>query len=321
MEPDLLSDALSMVRLTGAVIFRIAVDGPWCVSAAPTLADFAPALPPGTNHLVAFHVFLSGECWVRCPPRPWARARAGDAVVLPHGQLHQLGDHCEESPPSFRDVLGKRSPLELRELRFRTGEAPRTEVLCGFLGCDRRAFSPLFSALPPIFVTTLGSGAQLMVRYAVEEALSDQPGAGSLRVRLAELMFLESLRGYMRDLPDDATGWLAGLRDPLVGKALKLMHEAARVEWTVEALAERAACSRSLLAERFKTVIGEAPMHYLTRVRLHQAAQRLSDGGRSLEAIADEVGYASPAAFQRAFKRCFGVAPGAWRREARERPH
>jgi AraC family transcriptional regulator, alkane utilization regulator len=318
---DLLSDALSMVRLTGAVIFRIRVEGPWCVAASARLEDFKPALPPGTNHLAAFHVVLSGECWLRCPPQGWAQAREGDAVVLPHGQPHDIGDHRQDNPPPIRAVLGGLSPLDLRDIRFNTGEGSRTEVLCGFLGCDRRAFSPLFAALPAMFVVALGEGAQPLIRYSVNEALSDAPGAQSLRVRLAELMFLESLRGYIRSLPPDATGWLAGLCDPLVSKALRLMHETPRSEWTVEALSERAACSRALLAERFKTVIGEAPMHYLTRVRMHHAARRLSDSGSSLETIADEVGYASSAAFQRAFKRCFGVPPGAWRRESRERPH
>lgn len=321
MATDLLSDALSMVRLTGAVIFRILVDGPWCVSTAPTLDDFAPALTPGTNHLIAFHVLLSGECWLRCPPQPWIRVRQGDAVVLPHGQLHELGDHREEHPPSFRAILRNRSPLDLRNLSFNTGGGSHTEVLCGFLGCDKRAFSPLFTALPPMFVVILGDGAQPLIHYAISEALTDAPGAQSLRVRLAELMFLESLREYIRALPPDAAGWLAGLRDPQVGKALSAMHETPRMGWTVEALAERSACSRSILAERFKTVIGEAPMHYLARLRMHHAARRLCDSGCSLEAVADEVGYASPAAFQRAFKRCFGVPPGAWKREARDRPH
>jgi AraC family transcriptional regulator, alkane utilization regulator len=128
-------------------------------------------------------------------------------VVLPHGQLHQLGDHCEANPPSFRTMLYKRSLLELRKLHFNTGDGPYTEVLCGFLGCDHRAFAPLFSALPPLFVSTLNPSTWLLVRYAINEALSNEPGTDSLRVRLAELMFLESLRGYIHDMPADATGW------------------------------------------------------------------------------------------------------------------
>jgi AraC-like DNA-binding protein len=311
---DLLSDALSMVHLAGAVIFRVEVDGPWCISSAAKLKDFASVLPPGANHLVAFHVVLSGECWLRCPPGAWVRARQGDAVVLPHGQLHQLGDHPEEDPPSFSMLLRKRSILELRELRITRGKGPHTEVLCGFLGCDRRAFSPLFSSLPPMFVTPLGEKVQPLLRYAVHETLSDAPGSGSLRVRMAELMFLESLRGLIRTLPADVTGWLAGLRDPVVGKALQMMHQAPRADWTVVALADRVACSRSLLAERFKAVIGEAPMHYLTGLRMNHGARRLSESGCSLEAVAEEVGYASSAAFQRAFKRHFGIPPGDWRK-------
>ena len=181
MEIDLLSDALSMVRLAGAVIFRVDVRGPWCVSSSAKLEDFKQALPPTANQLVALHVLLSGECWLRCPPLGWVRARRGDAVVLPHGEPHHLSDRQDDHPAALGSVLRDRSLMELRHLRIDNGQAPHTEVLCGFLGCDRRAFAPLFSALPPVFVAQLGAGVQPLLRYAVDEALGDAPGCASLR--------------------------------------------------------------------------------------------------------------------------------------------
>jgi len=318
---DLLSDALAMVRLSGAVIFRVDVTGPWCITAASELDQIAGALPPGTNHVIAFHIVRAGECRLRCPPDDWVVARPGDALVLPHGHAHELGDHADNNPIHFKTLLGDRSLLDLRDMQFETGDGPHIELLCGFLGCDQRAFSPLFAGLPKLFISHLNDNASGLVNYAMEEALSKAAGSASLRVRMAELLFLETLREFMRSLPVDATGWLAGLRDPIIGKVLHLMHETPAEDWTVEVLASRAACSRSRLAERFKTVIGETPMHYLTRVRMQYAAHRLAESRCTVAGVADEVGYASSAAFQRAFKRCFGMPPAAWRRETAQQAH
>lgn len=312
---DLLSDALTMVRLSGAVLFRVNVNGSWCIKAGAGLDDLTPVLPRGTNHIIAFHVLLAGHCYLRRPPDDWILARPGDAIVLPHGDLHEVGDHPDDNPIEFRSILGGTPLTEVRDLHFDIESGPHVSLLCGFLGCDRRAFSPLFEALPPMFVTSLNENANGLVNYALDEALSDSPGSASLRVRMAELMFLETLRTFMSTLPDEASGWLAGLRDPFVGKAMRLMHESPGAEWTVESMAEHVACSRSFFAERFKAVIGETPMHYLTELRMLHAARRLRDSQNSIEAVAEEAGYASSAAFQRAFKRCFGVPPAAWRRE------
>lgn len=313
---DLLSDALAIVRLSGALMFRVKVDGQWCIRAGPARDSLADSLPTGTDHILAFHIVLSGECRLRCAGDQWIVARSGDAVVLPDGNVHDIGDHESDEPVDFQAALGGQSLLELRDVHFSIGDAPHTSILCGFLGCDRRAFAPLFDALPPVFVTRLDERAQALVRYAVDETLNDQPGADSLRTRMAELMFLEALRGYVNRLPDDATGWLAGIHDPVVGKALGLMHDDPGRDWTVESVADSVACSRSLLAARFKSVMGETPISYLTQLRMQHAARRLSESHSTVDAVAEEVGYASPAAFQRAFKRSFGMPPAAWRRAA-----
>lgn len=317
---DLLSDALDIVRLTGAVVFRVDVRGPWCITSAPGPENFARNLPSGTDQIIAFHLVISGKCWFRCPPGDWFGVDAGEAVVLPYAHTHELGATPDMDPIHFTALLGDQSLGDLRDLAFETGDAPHIQLLCGFLGCDRRAFTPLFTALPPVFVTRLKQNAMDLARYALSEALLDEPGTASLRTRLAELMFLETVRAYMQDLPAGATGWLAALRDPVISKTLRLMHESPAAPWTVESIADRVACSRSLLAERFKAVIGETPMHYLTELRMQHAARRLSSSQASMTAIAEEVGYGSPEAFQRAFKRSFGVPPAAWRRGVLQTP-
>lgn len=314
MASDLLSDALTRVRLTGALIFEVDLEGAWGVAGHPTLDKFAPLLPPGTTRIIAFHIVLQGRCWIRHASRDWFEVPAGHAVVIAQGDPHDICDQPGRATAPFSAMLEQRGLLDVRRVRFRNGAGESTRLMCGFLGCDQRAFEPLCRSLPPVFEVELGARMDTLVRYAVANALDDSPGAAGLRGRLAELLFLSALRLYMRDLPADATGWLAGLRDPLVGQALQAMHAQPCRRWTVDELAAVVASSRSVLAERFRDIIGEPPMHYLTRLRMQLAARRLDESRHSIARVAGEVGYDSSAAFQRAFKRCFGVPPAAWRK-------
>lgn len=314
MSSDLLSDVLQLVRLTGALIFQVDITGPWGVAGDPTIEKFAPLLSPGTSHVIAFHVVLDGECWIRHDSCGWFNVPVGHAVVIAHGDRHDLCDQPGSQTAPFAALLGGRSLLDVRHVSFETGPGSKTSLLCGFLGCDQRAFEPLCRSLPPVFQADLGKRMQTLVRYATANALDDSPGAAGLRSRLAELLFLGALRLYMRDLPADASGWLAGLRDPVIGRALQALHAQPCKRWTVDELAAVAVSSRSTLAARFTEVLKETPMHYLTRLRMSLAARQLTDSRKSLAAVASEVGYDSPAAFQRAFKRSFDMPPAAWRR-------
>lgn len=314
MSTDLLSDVLALVRLTGALIFEVELGGRWGVAGHPTLEKFASLLPDGTSQVIAFHIVTEGRCWVRHDACGWFELIAGHAVVIPEGDPHDLCDRPDRRTVTFASMLGKRSLLDVRRIRFENGPGQSARLLCGFLGCDRRAFEPLCRSLPPVFKVELGDQADTLVRFATANALDDGPGAAGLRGRLAELLFLSALRLYMRDLPADATGWLAGLRDPLVGRALRMLHAQPSRRWSVDELAAAVASSRSVLAERFRGIIGEPPMHYLTHLRMQLAAHSLRDRICSVARVADEVGYESSAAFQRAFKRHFGVPPAAWRK-------
>ncbi|MGH8128376.1 MAG: AraC family transcriptional regulator [Gammaproteobacteria bacterium] len=320
MATDLLSDVLAMVRLSGALTFRVDIKGPWGIAGDPTLDKFASVLPSGTNHIIAFHLVIAGECWVHHASRDWFLLPQGHAVVFAHGDRHELADQRERPTTPFAAMLGGRPLLALRQERFETGLGPRASILCGFLGCDRRAFEPLFASLPALFTVCFKDRSDALLRYAANEALEERPGADSLRVRMAELLFMEALSLHMQALPDGATGWLAGLRDPLVGRALQVLHAAPDKPWSVESLAADIDSSRSCLASRFTDVIGEPPMRYLTRVRMQQAALYLGNRTCSIERVAGDVGYESSAAFQRAFKRHFGVTPAAWRRGIKNPP-
>lgn len=305
-----------MVRLSGALTFRADIRGPWGIAGDPRLDKFASVLPPGTNRIIALHVVLAGECWVRHASCDWFPVPEGHAVVFAHGDRHELADQRGRPTAPFAAMLGGRSMLDLRHERFETGPEPYTSILCGFLGCNRRAFDPLCSALPPLFTVELDDRAEALLQYAANQALETCPGADSLRVRMAELLFVEILRLYTQSLSEDATSWLAGLRDPLVGRALRVLHEHPGRHWTVDELAAAIDSSRSVLAERFRGVLKEPPMRYLTRLRMQLAARRLEGSQDSIALVADEVGYHSSAAFQRAFKRCLGEPPATWRRHA-----
>jgi len=199
------------------------------------------------------------------------------------------------------------------------GDGEKARLVCGFLACDPQLCSPILSALPPVFRINIrrspsGEWLEQSIRHSVAEVASPRAGADVILARLSEVLFIEALRCYVEALPAEQRGWLAGLRDRYVGKGLKLLHGSCARSWTVEELAREVGCSRSILAERFTHFLGQPPIQYLTKWRLALAASQLRSIGSSLARIAEQVGYESEAAFNRAFRREFGMPPAQWRR-------
>jgi AraC-like DNA-binding protein len=208
-----------------------------------------------------------------------------------------------------------------RTIAGRDGAHEPAELVCGFLGCDARPFNPLLAALPRMLHVQLGGEASWVgqvLRIAADESHRRSPGGEAVLERMSEMMFIAVLRRFVDTLPDGQTGWLAGLRDPGVGRALALLHQRPGDPWTLESLGESAGLSRSVLHERFVHFIGQPPIQYLASWRMQLAAARLRDSDAKLIEIALDVGYESEAAFSRAFKRVLGAAPGAWRRARRD---
>jgi AraC-like DNA-binding protein len=245
---------------------------------------------------------LTGERAVALAP--------GDVIVFPHGDAHVMSSdpklHSEPATPG-------RFP---ETVTLGDGGEVTATFVCGFLGCDRRPFNPLLSTLPhQLHLPGLSSGwLQSFARQVVEESQARRVGADSVLTRLAELMFVEVLRRYIETLPPEQRGWLAGLRDDAIGRALGLLHGDPAHAWTLDELAAGVAMSRSVFADRFTTLVGQPPMQYLAHWRMQLAASRLAAGSAKIAAIAEQVGYESEEAFSRAFKRLMGVSPGAWRR-------
>jgi AraC-like DNA-binding protein len=208
---------------------------------------------------------------------------------------------------------------------FGGGGSDRARFVCGFLGCDERPYNPLLTSLPSVIhLSAAGPHATTgwlgtLLNIAVNESGRARPGGENVLARLSELMFVETIRRYIETLPPAQTGWLAGLRDPVVGQALAALHGEASEPWTVERLARVVGLSRSVLAERFAEMVGQPPMQYLALWRMQLASRLLVDGGQ-VAAVAGAVGYESEAAFSRAFKKLVGQAPATWRRGSIARP-
>jgi AraC-like DNA-binding protein len=322
---DVLSDVLSAVRLTGAVYFDFTLSSPW-VAETPPARQIAATVMPGAQRVIEYHVMARGECWGHAVGQEPMRLREGDLFVLPQGDAHVLSSAPGmRAAPDLSKFARPTTPLPL-VYEIGGGGPERARLVCGFLGCDERPFNPLLAALPPV-IHLSAAGADgatawlgMLLDVALKESGRARAGAENVLARLSELMFVEAIRRYLETLPPAQTGWLAGLRDPVVGRALAALHAEPREPWTVERLARVVALSRSVLAERFTEMVGQPPMQYLALWRMQLASRLLAEGG-PVAAVAEAVGYESEAAFSRAFKKLVGQAPGTWRAGKRVSVH
>ena len=318
---EALSEVLREVKLNGAAFLDAQFREPWCVVARGRLPRL---LMPEATHLVHYHYVDEGSCLTRTEDgRDEASLSAGDVVVFPHGDSHLLGTDLQLAAHSIADMIRPPRRGEVARVQH-GGDGAKTRLICGFLACDPELCSPILSALPPLFKVNLraspsGEWLERSFRHSVAEAASPRAGADVILARLSEVLFVEALRCYVESLPADQRGWLAGLRDPCVGKGLKLLHGDAARAWTVDELAREVGCSRSILAARFTHYVGQPPIQYLTKWRLALAASQLRSSGTRLARVAERFGYESEAAFNRAFKREFGMPPAQWRRQQRTR--
>jgi AraC-like DNA-binding protein len=324
---DTLSDLLRSVRLRGAVFYYVSFRGRWAAG-APEAREVAQAVMPGCDHVMEYHMIAKGSGWAAVAGLPPVRLQAGDVVLFPQGDRHIVSSAPGMEPDGVDPELllnenNRRLPLPIsfQEGIVQAGSLPIDSadavVVCGFLGCDLRPFNPLIAALPRILhlpASRTGGWIANAIDQAVLESNERRPGGDAVLERLSEMMFVDAARRYLDSLPEDSVGWLAGLRDRYVGKALALIHERPERQWTVDELAHEVGLSRSALHERFLQYLGQPPMQYLASWRIQLAARLLRESSRIVADIAGEVGYDSEAAFARAFKRLVGVPPAAWRK-------
>jgi AraC-like DNA-binding protein len=328
MSRDTLSDLLRSVRLRGAVFYHVSYCGEWAAEAS-SAQEIAAAVLPGCEHVMEYHMIAKGSGWAAVSGLPPVRLSVGDVVMFAQGDRHVVSSAPdltpERRPPEWvfatRDEP-KPMPIAVRHGVTTAGvpvpvEEADTVLVCGFLGCDLKPFNPLVAALPRMLhlpASRAGAWMARVIDQAVAESSERRPGGDAVLERLAEMMFVDSARRYLDSLPEDATGWLAGLRDRFVGKALALLHEHPDKDWSVDDLARDVGLSRSAFHDRFVQYVGQPPMQYLANWRIQVGARLLRESNRTVATIALEVGYDSEAAFSRAFKRMVGAPPAAWRR-------
>ncbi len=312
---DALADILETVHLSGSVYCRSELTAPWGM-----------ALP--ASDTAQFHAVRRGRCWLLQTEEPVAeplRLEAGDMVVLPRGTAHVLADDpatpaepleqliaCHVSAAGPSDSPGP--------LAFGGGGDP-TALICGYFQFDTGAVHPLFSGLPPV-VYLRGEGGRALswlessLDLIADETTAGRPGGETLVNRLTEALFIQVIRAYLEESARPDPSWLAGLRHPQIAGALGLIHREPGVRWTVDALAAQVGMSRSAFSAKFRTLVGEPPLQYLTRWRMQIAANHVQDDRLSLSEIAEAVGYQAEASFSKVFKRLLGVAPGAYRKRS-----
>lgn len=315
---DVLSDVLRSIRLSGAVYFDFELSSPW-VAEAPPSRDIAAVVMPGAQRVIEYHLVARGACWGHAVGAPPIRLRQGDLLIFPQGDPHVLSSAPDlRATPDMSMFVRPTTPLPL-VVEHGGGGPDRSRIVCCFLGCDERPYNPLLSALPrTIHLSAAGHDAAsgwlaTLLNIAVRESGSARAGRDNILSRISELMFVEAIRRYIEAQPPGQTGWLAGLRDPVVGQALAALHSDPGAAWTVESLARAVGASRSVLADRFMEMVGHPPMHYLALWRMQLASRLLLDG-EPVAGTAMAVGYESEAAFSRAFKKLVGEAPATWRR-------
>jgi AraC-like DNA-binding protein len=343
---DVLSEVLKAVTLEGAVFYNAEFSAPWGFR-TPHSRDLAPHVAAADRHVIVFHLLTEGRGAARLADGPPLQLEAGDIVVFPHGDPHVMenGDAKERAKALRQDILARRERRERRVGRVRAarrnvaqnlqrvlghglrlarggGGGEVTRFVCGYMTCEPRLSRMVLSGLPPLFKVNIRDDAagrfiESSIRFSVDEAGGDRPGGEAVLAKLSEVLFVETLRRYVSQWGEGATGWLAGARDPEVGKALALIHKRPAHPWTIADLGKESGISRSVLAERFRHFLGQPPMAYLTAWRLQIGARLLSTTSRSVAEIASEVGYESEPAFNRAFKRSFGVPPARFRTRAR----
>jgi AraC-like DNA-binding protein len=288
---------------------------PWCFK-VPLGAQIAQLLRPGAQRLAICHLVLQGQCWAQLEGGEPIRVQAGEVITTPLGDPHVLGSGLQHAAVDIDHVVTPRAP-ELERIRY-GGDGEPTILVCGWFAYEGDAPSAMMQNLPRLFTTSLrnrpaGAWIEQSVNFVLSDAAAGRPGSEMVVSKVAEVLFAEVLRGYIETMPANNPGWLAGLRDPAVSRCLALMHRNPTAAWTVDTLATEAHVSRSVLAERFSELVGAPPMQYLTRWRMILAAAALRSEQTPLGRIAESAGYESEAAFNRAFKREYGVTPGAWR--------
>ena len=299
---DPLTDILRGLRLDGVDYGRCALADPWGI-----------AFP--AQEAARFHFIGRRGCWLFAPSGEWIELRPGDALLLPRGAEHALA-----SAPGVRT-----RPLEHYAIQplceniydvSCTGDGAKTLLFCGSMRFNLDSLHPLLALMPDMMrACDLASEPAVphFLDAMIREVAMDRVGSAGMLARLADVLAASIIRSWVEGGCGDATGWIAAVRSPKIGRVLAAIHLEPSRDWTVDALAGVMGASRSGFAQHFATIVGETPSRYVTRLRMHQARQWLVRDRLKISVVASRLGYESEASFSRAFKRILGAPPSHFR--------
>jgi AraC-like DNA-binding protein len=307
---EVVNDVLNTVRVRTTVYCRSEMRAPWGFGVE-------------SHGSPSFHVATRGRCWLEVDEGgPRIALTSGDLVLLPHGPTHWMRDEPASPARWLDDILAATTMDGDGRLHY-GGDGEVTELVCGGFALEGETVDALLQTLPQV-VHIGGTDGSLVPWLAATLELvtavtsSEEPGAEVVLTRLAETMVMQALRSALAEMRRDDPAQVEALRDPQIAAAIHLCHARPESAWTVDRLASHVGYSRSAFASRFRELVGEPPMAYLTRSRLTTAATQLAQTKMSIGEVARRAGYANEASFGRAFRRAFGVAPGTYRRKPPE---
>lgn len=313
---DPLSDVLRAVRLSGGVFLDARFSAPWCIHSNLQSTD-CRRFRVAAVQLLAYHVVVEGRLLASIDGLPPVEVQEGEIILFPQNDCHSLASGSGIAPVRARDLVQRAADDVIGHIDY-GGGGDVTRIVCGFLGSED-TFNPLLSTLPRMLKVDVRKGTsrewiEASVTFAASELAKGRLASSNVLSRLSEVLLVEAVREYASSLADAEPGWLMGIRDQNIGRALALIHQEISRDWTAEALARQVALSRSAFMDRFTALVGMPPIRYLTAWRLRTAKLLLKETAKPVAQIAHEVGYDSEEAFSRAYKREFGVSPARSRR-------
>lgn len=317
---DVFSDALGSMKISGSILFNEEYAFPWAIS-VPNSERLRELLQLKSGvRVIPFHFVQRGHIEITLESEKPVIVEAGEIAICFGGAAHQISLGSPASVLPMESLLGGGKNL------FRPDEQQRvrsTSLICGMFLMHNVELNPLFATLPPLLhASTIHPGGFNNLSHVLDRMAQEinQQTFGSAYVveRLLELLCAEALRAHLESIPAQATGWLNGMRDPVVGRAIAMIHARPGEKWSIKRLAEHVAISPSRFAARFMVAIGDSPMAYVTKWRMNIAGRLLDSTQKTISEISTDVGYENLAAFSRAFKRHVGIPPASWRSRQRQ---
>lgn len=308
---DRLARVLHTLRMRSTFYCHAELGEPWALEM------------PAIDDSVSFHVVTTGSCWLRLPGVEAIELRAGDLALVPHGLGHDLLSEPDARRGPRVDLLPQEYLSEHYSRLSHGGSGRGAQLICGVVSLDSPAARELTRTLPAVLFVggdtiSAASSVRDTLRFMASELSHPQLGGEAVATRLADILVVQAIRGWLDTTPGAITGWLRALQDERIGRTLEAIHDDPGQEWSLDRLSRLATMSKSSFSARFTELVGEAPVSYLTRWRMDVARSRLSAESITVGALAAELGYQSEAAFNRAFVRISGRTPGSIRKLRQE---